>query len=83
MMRLDKQKAVIISLIILSFVLIQYIVYDFFIKQMEVELVKAFQDGYQQGLIDAVSEIFKQTEDCAVSNIAVGNFSKNIIDYSC
>ena len=82
-MKLDKQKIIIISLIVLLLFLVQYIIYDNFIQQMEIELVNAFQEGYQQGLIDAVSEIFTQTEDCIVSTITIGNFTKDVVDYSC
>ena len=82
-MKLDKQKIIIISLIVLLLFLVQYIIYDNFIQQMEVDLVNAFQDGYQQGLIDAVSEIFMQTENCVVTTITIGNLTKNVVDYSC
>ena len=82
-MKIDKQKIIIISLIVLLFLLVQYIIYDYVIQQMESELVNVFQDGYQQGIIDAVGEIFTQTEDCVVSTITIGNFTKDVVDYSC
>ena len=82
-MKIDKQKIIIISLVVLLLISVQYIIYANFIQQMEVELVNAFQDGYQQGLFDAVGEIYNQTEDCVISTITIGNFTKDVVDYSC
>ena len=80
---MEKQKIVIISLTVLLFLSVQYIIYVNLIQQMEAEFVNVFQDGYQQGLVDAVGEIFTQTEDCVVSTITIGNFTKDVVDYSC
>jgi len=82
-MKMDKQKITIIVLVVGLFLAAQYILYDRIIDQTEVELNRAYQTGYNEGLTDAVTEIYYQTEDCVYSTITIGNLTKNIFDYSC
>ena len=49
----------------------------------QVKLQQAFVQGYNQGLANAVSSLFQQTNTCQPVNIFVGNSSKNIIDIAC
>lgn len=51
--------------------------------QNEQRNFESFQSGYENGLVDGVSTIFTQTDDCETSIITVGNFSKQIVDVLC
>lgn len=44
------------------------------------EKTTTFQQGYNQGLKDAISAIYKQTNNCQQSTIVAGNLTKTVID---
>jgi len=80
---MEKQKITIIALAVALFLVIQYVLFDQVQESRNQEKIESFQQGYNQGLTDAVNEIFIQTEDCLVSSITIGNYTRNIVDYSC
>jgi len=80
---MEKQKITIIALAVALFLVLQYVLFDQIQESRNQEKMESFQQGYTQGLTDAVTEIFIQTEDCLVSSITIGNYTRNIVDYSC
>ena len=51
-------------------------------KQFQ-ELMKAYQQGYQKGLTDAIATLYAQTENCQVTTITLGNKTRQLIDTAC
>jgi hypothetical protein len=82
-MKTDKQKITIMVLSIVIFLFSQYIILNTFLQQNEENLFQSFQNGYQHGLIDAISKTFEQTENCQIAIITIKNLTKEIIDFSC
>jgi hypothetical protein len=80
---MNKQKITIIVLAIALFLLIQYLLFDQMLESRNHEITESFQEGYVEGAADAISEIFVQIEDCQISSLTIGNYTKSIIDYSC
>ena len=80
---MDKQKIVIIILAIGLVITVQYSLLDKWSISEQQQKILTFQQGYNQGLKDAVSALYKQTENCQQSTIAVGNITKTVIDIAC
>ncbi len=80
---MNKQKITIIVLSIALFALAQYVIYEKITESRQQELVNAYQNGYNKGLTDAAVTIYKQTENCQTTTIAIGNLTKTVFDVSC
>lgn len=80
---MNKQRIVIIMLAVALFSLSQYIIYEKITESKQIELQRIFQNGYDKGLEDTVTTIYKQTDNCQTTTISVGNFTKTIFDLSC
>ncbi len=80
---MNKQKITIIALSIALFVLAQYVIYEKIIESRQHELSNAYQDGYKNGLTDAATAVYKQTENCQTTTLTIGNLTKTIFDVSC
>jgi len=61
----------------------QYIIIDWVNEEKTNQLNLAFQEGYNQGLTDAVSALFFQTDDCKATTITLGNLTRTIFDLDC
>lgn len=80
---LDKQKVIIIVLIAILFLLVQYVLLEKLVDVRLEEKIKFYEDGYEQGLIDAVVTIFQNTEDCKTTSLTIGNLTKHVFDITC
>ena len=80
---MDKQKITIIILGVALFLVIQYMIIDDWTRANQQLSNEMYQQGYEQGLIDAISAVFQQTQDCQISNITFKNFTKQIFDIGC
>lgn len=80
---MNKQKTIIIILSVALFVLAQYVIYEKIIESRQQEVMMSYQNGYNKGLSDAVTTIYKQTENCQTTTITIGNFSKTVFDITC
>jgi len=82
-MKIDKQKITIIALSVVLFLVAQYIIIDKVTEKRQEEMLQVFQEGYEEGLTDAVTALFDQTQNCQTTTITLNNFTKEILDYSC
>ena len=80
---MDKQKMIIIVLSVALFALGQYVLYEKIIESRQQEISNSYQHGYDKGITDAVTAVFKQTENCQTTSLTVGNMTKTILDFSC
>ena len=80
---MNRQKITIIALSLTLFVLVQYLVTEKLLEDNRNKMLEIYQNGYDQGLKDAVTTIFQQTTDCKTSTISIGNLSKQILDMIC
>lgn len=80
---MNKQKIIIIILSTSLFILIQYVIYEKIVESRQQELSTAYQNGYNKGLTDAATAVYKQTENCQATTVTIGNLTKSIIDLSC
>ena len=80
---MDIQKILIIALSIGLIITLQYFVLDKWISSINLDMVQNSQDAYNQGIIDAVSVIYKQTDNCQSTQINIGDFTREVVDISC
>jgi hypothetical protein len=80
---MNKQKITIIALSVGLFALGQYVIYEKANESRQQELTNAYQSGYNTGLSDAVTAVYKQTENCHTTTLTIGNLTKTILDLSC
>lgn len=83
MLRMSKQKFVIILLCIMLIASLSYIGVTKYKQGQQVKLQQAYSQGYNQGISDVVSGLYQQTDTCQPINIFVGNLSKQVIDVAC
>jgi len=81
--KLNRQKMIIIGLAVTLFLVSQYVVFDIWQETKHQENLKIFEMGYENGITDAVTAIFNNTEDCLTTSITVGNLTKHVLDISC
>ena len=70
-------------LAIALFAVVQYLLFDTLNKIKEQESIDIFQQGYTQGIVDSVSSLFEQTQNCEIAEISIGNNTRKIVDLSC
>ena len=80
---MTRQKVVIIILAIGLFSVVQYVVFDKLNESKEQDMIRIFQQGYDQGVVDSVNLLYEQTQNCKVAEISIGNLTRNILDLSC
>lgn len=80
---MNKQNLIILILGISLIITVNFLILDKWLDSRVNELSAIYQQGYDDGLGESVTTIFTQTEDCQVTTIWVGNFSKAIIDFAC
>lgn len=80
---MNKQQITITILSIALFASAQYIIYEKIIESRQQELSLSYQNGYAKGLTDTITTIFKQTENCHVSTMTLGNLTRSVFDLSC
>ena len=73
----------IIALSVGLFALGQYVIYEKTTESRQQELSNAYQNGYTKGLSDAVTAIYKQTENCHSATLTIGNLTRTMLDLSC
>jgi len=62
---------------------IGYIAFDNWKELDQKQNTEIYNDGYKQGLIDATTAVFSQTQNCHPAVLTMGNLTKTIFDYSC
>jgi len=80
---MDKQKITIIVLAVALILISQYVLLDKWSLTQQQQNLESYQNGYAQGLIDAITSIYQQTQNCQITTVNVGNSTKDIVDISC
>lgn len=80
---ISKQKIAIIALAVALFVIVQYFVIEKLLEENQKKMSEIYQNGYDQGLKDAVTTLYEQTTDCQTTTIFLGNLSRQIFDMAC
>jgi hypothetical protein len=80
---MDNPKITIIILTATLSLFLTFFILDKVEESKQGELMKKYQEGYDDGIADTITIIFQQTENCQVSTLNIHNFSKNIFDVSC
>ena len=82
----NKQAIIIMSLAVtLSVVFVWFVVIDnYVIPTQQQVMFDAYQNGYDQGISDSITELFQQTANCQQpTSIWIGNNTKQLIDVAC
>jgi len=80
---MNTKNIIIIVLAGVIILILQYIMIENLVFGKNQQILEAFEGGYDLGLEDAVTAIFKDTDNCKLSNITLGNKSKVVLDFSC
>ena len=80
---MDKQKIMIIGMIIALFLMGQYIILEEFQNEKKQEIIDAQQISYKQGVKEVLVTLYEQTENCHISTIVTGNLTKQVTDVRC
>ncbi len=79
----NKLMLVMLILLVLSLSYIAYNEYNRFVYNSNQQLRQAAALGYQQGVVDTVQKLYKETETCQPVSIYLGNKTKNLISLDC
>ena len=82
-LKMSREKIIISVLVILLIISVGYIVVNSFVEKLQAEAQQAFQNGYNQGINDAVVTLYQQTENCQPATIRIGNVTREVIDTAC
>jgi hypothetical protein len=82
-MGMSKQRFAIIVLCILLAASLSYIGATEYKQSQQEKLQQAYVQGYNQGVTNAVSSLYQQTNNCQAVNIFMGESSKQVIDVAC
>ena len=80
---MNKRKIAIIGLSIGIFVFGQYAIYEKTTESRQSDLSNAYQNGYNVGAFNAITALYKQTENCHSTTLGIGNLTRIMIDLSC
>ncbi len=72
-----------LALALVVVLLLGYIGIDKYNEAQEKKLVEATKQGYNQGINDALTLAFQQTNNCQVTALRVANSTRRIIDFDC
>jgi archaellum component FlaF (FlaF/FlaG flagellin family) len=82
-MKTKKQTVIIIALAVLLVASIIYIGADKWQDKRQQELTAVYQQGYSQGITDAVTALYQQTQECKITTINLGNITRQVVDVDC
>jgi len=80
---MDKQKIIILTLAVALIFVINYFLLDDFFKQNQRQIEEAYLSGHDQGINDTITTLIKQTDNCNIVPIFMGNSSKKLVDLDC
>jgi len=83
MKKLDKQKAVMLVLIVLLAIAVGYIGLGKFQERKQTEQLQVFQEGAQYGYEQAIMQLVQQATTCEPVPVFVQNQSINLIAVEC
>ena len=82
---ISKQKLLIIILAVaLAILFVWFVIIDnYIIPTIQQEIITSYQNGYNAGVENSITEIFQQTSNCQPTHIWIGNNTKQLIDVAC
>ena len=82
---ISKQNIIIIILAItLAAIFAWFVIIDnLIIPTIQQEITASYQNGYNTGVKNSITEIFQQTSNCNPTYIWVGNDTRQLIDVAC
>lgn len=82
---ISKQKLLIIILAVaLTTIFVWFVIIDnYIIPTIQQEIINSYQNGYNAGIENSITELFQQTSDCQPTYIWVANDTKQLIDVAC
>jgi len=82
-LNMSRQKLSIIVLCILLAASLSYIGAAEYKQGQQEKLQQAYVQGYNQGITNAVTTLYQQTDNCQVTNIFMEESQRQIIDVAC
>ena len=82
-MKITKQNITIIGLAVGLGLVTIFFGIDKWSQATQEQMDEAFQEGYEQGVIDFVSTLFQQTEDCGITPVFLNNLTRSVVDVDC
>ena len=82
-MSTKKQTILIIALAALLVASLIYIGVDKWQDKRQQELITVYQQGYSQGITEAVTALYQQTQECKTTTINIGNITRQVVDADC
>lgn len=70
-------------LLALFIILISYVAYNEYNRALFNNMMDAARAGYDQGVIDTVSLIYQEAEDCQLVPLTLDNTTRHLVDVSC
>lgn len=80
---MKKEIIIIIGLLVVIFLIAQYVILDKWNEVSQQKVMGAYQAGYDQGLVDAVTTVFGRTQNCQSATLTIGNLTKQVFDSEC
>ena len=80
---MKKEIIIIIGLLVVIFLIAQYVILDKWDEVNQQKAMDAYRTGYEQGLVDAVTTVFGQTQNCQPTTLTIGNLTKQVFDLEC
>ncbi len=82
---MSKQKFLIIILAVaLAAIFVWFVIIDnYIIPAIQQEIINSYQNGYNAGVENSITEIFQQTSNCNPTYIWVGNDTRQLVDVAC
>ena len=79
------QKLIIIILaIVLAVIFFWFVIVDnYIIPTIQQQITTSYQNGYNAGVENSVTELFQQTSNCNTMYIWIGNDTRQLVDVAC
>lgn len=74
---------IIILLLLAVVILVNSIFIEIWMENIQEERLSFYEAGFEQGLVDAVTALFHNTDNCSITTITLENETRSIIDTSC
>jgi len=82
-MKFTKQNITIIGLAVGLGLVLLFFGIDKLAQATQEQIDESFQQGYEQGAVDFVSTLFRQTDDCRITPIFLNNLTRSVVDVAC
>ena len=82
---ISKQKFIIITLAVALIVMFTWfvIIDNLIMPTIQQEITNSYQNGYNAGVENSITEIFQQTSNCNPTYIWITNNTRQLVDVAC